>query len=426
MDLMSSIALTATVVLLLLGVEILVVLGIGTILFTVLTGAFSLANIGQATFDSLNSFALIALPLFILTGDLINDSGIARRLVDFSRAMVGSLKGGLALTGIVASAFFAAISGSNSATTAAMGRMMVPEMEKDGYPTGFSAANAASGGIVGIIIPPSAVLVVYGAISGVPVGDLFIAGIGPGLLLTVLMATVAFIVCARNGWGGQRPFSLKALAKGFWRANLAFLATGIILVGIYSGIFTPSEAGAVAAVYCLVVGVVVTRSIRARDLPAIMNRSATINGMIAPIIALAIVFSQILGFLGIPGAAVGALISLSTNSVVLTLLVLLLLLVAGAVMETTPNVVLLIPILAPFASNVLGFDPVHFGITMVVALALGFITPPIGLNLFVASSITGAPVLEIAYRSLPYLAALIIGLLLITFIPQISMFLLPG
>lgn len=426
MDLMSGIALLATVILLLLGVEILVVLGIGTILFTVLTGAFSLANIGQATFDSLNSFALIALPLFILTGDLISDSGIARRLVDFSRALVGSLKGGLALTGIVASAFFAAISGSNSATTAAMGRMIVPEMEKDGYPTGFSAANAASGGIVGIIIPPSAVLVVYGAISGVPVGDLFIAGIGPGLLLTVLMAAVAFIVCARNDWGGQRSFSLKALAKGFWQANLAFLATAIILVGIYSGVFTPSEAGAVAAVYCLVVGVVVTRSIKARDVPAIMNRSATINGMIAPIIALAIVFSQILGFLGLPGAAVGALLGLSTNSVVLTLLILLILLIAGAVMETTPNVVLLIPVLAPFATQVLGFDPVHFGITMVVALALGFITPPIGLNLFVASSITGASVLEIAYRSLPYLLALIIGLLLITFIPQISIFLLPG
>lgn len=426
MDLMSSIALLATVVLLLLGVEILVVLGIGTILFTVLTGSFSLANIGQATFDSLDSVALIALPLFILTGDLIYESGIARRLVDFSRALVGYLKGGLALTGIVASAFFAAISGSNSATTAAMGRMIVPEMEKDGYPTGFSAANAASGGIVGIIIPPSAVLVVYGAISGVPVGDLFIAGIIPGLVLTILMAFVAFVVCWRNNWGGQTTFSLKTLAKSFWRANLAFLATAIILVGIYSGVFTPSEAGAVAAVYCLTVGVVVTRSIKVKELPAIMNRSATINGMVAPIIALAIVFSQILGFLGLPSAAVNGLLSLSSNSIVLTLLILLILLVAGAVMETTPNVVLLIPVLAPFASNVLGFDPVHFGITMVVALALGFITPPIGLNLFVASSITGAPVLEIAYRSLPYLLALVIGLLLIAFVPQISMFLVPG
>lgn len=426
MDLMTSIALIATVILLLLGVEILVVLGIGTILFTVLTGSFSLANIGQATFDSLNSFALIALPLFILTGDLISDSGVARRLVDFSRAMVGMLRGGLALTGIIASAFFAAISGSNSATTAAMGRMIVPEMEKDGYPTGFSAANAASGGIVGIIIPPSAVLVVYGAVSGVPVGDLFIAGIVPGLLLTIFMAAAAFIVCVRKGWGGDYSFSFKALLKGFWRANLAFIAIGIILVGIYAGIFTPSEAGAVAAVYCLTIGVIVTRSIKAKDLPAIMNRSATINGMIAPIIALAIVFSQILGFLAIPESAVNGLLSLSTNTVVLTLLVLLILLIAGAVMETTPNVVLLIPILAPFATQVLGFDPVHFGITMVVALALGFITPPIGLNLFVASSITGAPVLEIAYRSLPYLLGLIIGLLLIAFIPQISMFLVPG
>jgi C4-dicarboxylate transporter, DctM subunit len=425
-DLATTIALIITILLLLLGVEILVVLGISTILFTVLSGQFTLENIGYATFDSLNSLPLIALPLFILTGDLISDSGISRRLVDFSRAVVGSLKGGLALTGIVASAFFAAISGSNSATAAAMGKIMVPEMDKDGYPGSFSAANVASGAIVGIIIPPSGVLIVYGAISGVSVGNLFIAGILPGLLLTTLMSLVAFTICKRNNWGGQGAFSLRSLAKTFWRANLAFVATAIILVGIYGGIFTPSEAGAVAAVYCLAVGLIVTRTIKVKDVPTIMNKSASINGMIAPIIALAIVLSQILGFLGLPSAAVDGLLALSSNSVVLTLLILILLLAAGAIMETTPNVVLLLPILAPFAVNVLGFDPVHFGMTMIVALAIGFITPPIGLNLFVASSITGIPVLEIAYRSLPYLLALLIGLLTIAFVPQITLFLVPN
>lgn len=425
MDLMTSLAMILTVALLLLGVEILVVLGIGTVLFTILTGAFTLENVGYTMFDSLNNFALIALPLYILTGDLISESGISRRLVDFSRSIVGWLRGGLALTGLVASAFFAAISGSNSATTAAMGKIMVPEMDKDGYPTSFSAANAASGGVVGVIIPPSIIFVIYGAISGVSVGDLFLAGILPGLLLVAFMVATAYIVCTKNNWGGQLAFSWRSLAKNFWRANLAFLATAIILVGIYGGVFTPSEAGAVAAVYCLTVGVLVTRSIKLKDIPQIMNQSATINGMIAPIIALAIVFSQILGFLGLPRAAIDSLLSLSTNSVILTLLILFVLLAAGAVMETTPNVVLLLPILAPFAVNVLGFHPVHFGVVMVVTLALGFITPPIGLNLFVASSITGASVLEIAYRSLPYLIALMVGVLVITFVPQVSMFLVP-
>lgn len=423
MDLMSSVALILTVVLLLFGVEILVVLGIGTVLFTLLTGAFALDNIGFTAFSSLDNFALIALPLYILTGDLISESGISRRLVDFSRSIVGWLRGGLALTGLVASAFFAAISGSNSATTAAMGRIMVPEMDKDGYPTSFSAANVASGGVVGVIIPPSIIFVIYGAITGVSVGNMFIAGILPGLLLVTLMVAVAYIVCAKNNWGGQLAFSWWSLAKNFWRANLAFLCTAIILVGIYGGIFTPSEAGAVAAMYCLAVGVLVTRSIKLKDVPRIMNNSATITGMIVPIIALAIVFSQILGFLGLPRAAVNSLLSLSSNSVVLTLLILLILLLAGAIMETTPNVVLLAPILSPFAVNVLGFHPVHFGVVMVVTLALGFITPPIGLNLFVASSITGAPVLEIAYRSWPYLVALLVGVLIITFVPQIAMFL---
>ena len=425
MDLMTTIAFILIVALLLLGVEIIVVLGIGTILLTFLTGAFSLENIGFTVFGSINNFALIAMPLYILTGDLISESGISRRLVDFSRSVIGWMKGGLALTGIVASAFFAAISGSNSATTAAMGKIMVPEMDKDGYPTGFSAANAASGGIVGVVIPPSIVFVIYGAISGVSVGGLFIGGLIPGLILVILMMATAYILSRRNNWGGQISFSWMGLLKNLWRANLAFLATAIILVGIYGGIFTPSEAGAVAAVYCLLVGLLVTRSIKVTEVPAIMNKSATINGMIAPIIALAIVFSQILGFLGLPRAAVNALLGLSTNSVVLTLLVLLILLLAGAVMETTPNVVLLVPILAPFATQVLGFDPIHFGVVMVVTLALGFITPPLGLNLFVASSITGASVLDIAYRSLPYLLALAIGVLIITFIPQITLLLVP-
>lgn len=424
MDIMSATALVSTVVLLLLGVEIVVCLGMGTILLTYLTGAFSLENLGNTTFDSLNSFALLAMPLYILTGDLISDSGIARTLVQFSKSVIGWLRGGLVLTGLLASGFFAAISGSNSATTATIGKIMIPEMKKDGYPVSFSASTAASGGIVGIIIPPSIVFVIYGVTSGVPVGDLFIGGILPGSLLIVLMSVVGFIWSGKNAWGGRTPFSWKEMIKHFWEAKLAFGASFIVLGGIYGGIFTPTEAGAIAAVYCILVGVFVTKTIKVKEIPCIMNKSSSINGMVAPIIALAIVFSQILGYLNLPRAGVDALIGLSDNGIVLTLIILFILLLAGAVMETAPNVVILTPLLLPIA-NQIGFDPIHFGVVVVVALAIGFITPPIGLNLFVASSITGLPVMAIAAKTMPYLIALIIGLLIITFVPQLTLFFVP-
>lgn len=425
MDILSLAALIITGLLLLLGVEIVVCLGIGTILLTIFTGAFSLENLGTTVFDSLNSFSLIAMPLYILTGDLISESGIAKTLVSFSKSIIGWLRGGLAMTGLFASGFFAAISGSNSATTATIGKIMIPEMKKDGYPVSFSAAMAASGGVVGIIIPPSIVFIIYGVSSGVPVGDLFIAGILPGVLLVILMSIVAFIWSGRKGWGSKVSFSWKTAFKFFWDAKLAFGATFIVLGGIYGGIFTPSEAGAIAAVYCIVVGKFVTKNIKLKELPKIMESSSSINGMVAPIIALAIVFSQILAYLQLPKAGVDALLSVSTNPIVIVLLMLLILLIAGAVMETAPNVVILTPLLAPVAIQ-LGFDPIHFGVVVVVALAIGFITPPVGLNLFVASSITGISIVEIFYKTLPFLAALLIGLLIITFFPGLSLMLLPN
>src|SRR5699024_4595252 len=324
----------AVVILLSLGVEILVVIGLATVMLTFFTGVFTLENFGLALFDSVNTFSLLAMPLFILTGDLLAASGIAKRLIEFARSLIGWLRGGLALTTIVAAGFFSAISGSNAATTATIGRMMVPEMQKDNYPVPFSAATAAAGGVVGIIIPPSVIFIIYGVTSGVPVGDLFIAGILPGALLIILMSVIAFFWSGKQKWGTKIDFSWKELLRKFWGAKLAFIAMFIILGGIYSGVFTPTESGAIAAVYCLVVGLFVTKNIKFKELPSVMESSGNVNGTIAPIIAVAITLSQILAYLRLPQFAVDSLMSISNNPTIIMLCVLTVLLIAGAVMET--------------------------------------------------------------------------------------------
>jgi len=425
MDPIVYLGLGAIVVMLVLGVEIVVCLGLGAVILTYAQQQYHVENIGITAFGAIDSFPLLAMPLYILTGDLIAHSGIAQRLISFSRALIGWLYGGLSVTLILASGFFAAISGSNSATVAAMGRMMFGEMRKDGYPADFTAAVAACGGTVGIIIPPSIVFVIYGVASGVSVGDLFLAGILPGALMVAIMVIVCTITCYRRKLGSRFPFSWRTVLREGLRANLAFGATAVILGGIYGGVFTPTEAAAVAVAYCLLAGLFVTREIKPRDIPAIANRSSDIAGLIAPIIAMAIALSQVMGVLGLPKAAVDLFLGLSNDPTTLTLLILVLLLIAGMIMETTPIVLLLTPMLVPVASSI-GINPVHFGVVVVMALAIGFVTPPVGLNLFVSSAITGVPVLRIALRSTAMILGLILALLVVAFVPQLSLALVPA
>ncbi len=424
MEMPVILGLGAIVLMLALGVEIMVCLGLGAALLTFAQKQYSIDNIGIAAFSEINSFPLLAMPLYILTGDLIAHSGIAQRLINFSRTLIGWLYGGLGVTLLVASGFFAAISGSNSATVAAMGRMMLGEMRKDGYPDEETAAIAACGGTVGIIIPPSIVFVIYGVAAGVSVGDLFLGGLIPGVMMVAVMVAVTAYTCRKEKLGSRFPFDWWAMLREGWRANLAFGATAVILGGIYGGIFTPTEAAAVAVAYCLLAGMFVTREIKLRDLPSIANRSSDIAGIVAPIIAMAVALSQVLGVLGLPKEAVDAMLSLSGDRNVLIFIILIILLIAGAIMETTPNVLLLTPLLVPIA-NKLNLDPIHFGVTVVTALAIGFITPPVGLNLFVASSITGVPVHRIAARAVPMLIGLIVVLLLVAYVPWFSLVLVP-
>lgn len=425
MDTFVYLGLGAIVLMLALGVEILVCLGLGAVILTFAQDQFQINNIGITAFGAIDSFPLLAMPLYILTGDLIAHSGIAERLVNFSRTLIGWLRGGLAVTLILASGFFAAISGSNSATVAAMGRMMVGPMRKDGYPDDFTAAVAACGGTVGVIIPPSIVFVIYGVASGVSVGDLFLGGIVPGVLMVAVMVAVSTFICHRRKVGSAFPFSWRAMLREGWRANLAFGATAVILGGIYGGVFTPSEAAAIAVAYCLVAGLFVTGEIKLRDLPAITNRSSDIAGLVAPIIAMAIALSQVLGVLGLPKEAVDFFLGLSSDPTVLMLLILLILLIAGMMMETTPIVLLLTPLLVPVANSI-GIHPVHFGVVVVMALAIGFVSPPVGLNLFVASAITGVPVHRVAASSVLIIVGLLAVLLLVAFVPQLTLALVPS
>ena len=261
MDSLALVSLIITAVLLLLGVEILVCLGMGAIMLTLVTGAFPMENVGFTAFSAINIFPLLAMPLYILTGDLVSAGGISHMFVVLAKSLVGWVRGGLAVTTMVAAEGFAAISGSNSATVAAMGRIMVPELKEDGYPVDFAAGTIACCGTVGIITPPSIVFILYGVTAGTSIGDLFLGGVFPGLVLVGVMSTAALLVCWRKGYGSTFPFDFRTALRAVWKAKLAFGAIAIILGGIYGGLFTPTEAAGIAVAYCLFAGLFVTLSL---------------------------------------------------------------------------------------------------------------------------------------------------------------------
>lgn len=387
-----------------IGVPVLLVIGMWVVGASMVIG-FTLANIGSTLFEGLNFFGLLAMPLFILTGDLIAAGGIARRLSDFSNAAVGWLRGGLGVAALGASGLFSAISGSNAATVATIGSILYPEMTKHGYDRRFSAATLAAGGTVGIIIPPSILLIVYGFMMNLSIADLFVAGIIPGALMVIVMQAVCFYIGSRRGLGGRTKFGLKALGVTARRAYLGFATIILILLGIYLGIFSPTEAAGVAAGFSLIAGLLVTREIKLRKLPDIVFRSGRITGMLAPLVAISIAMQQILSVLGAEKFLTELVTSAGGQYAVLAVCMVLIL-IAGMLLESLPNTIILAPILAPIAVS-MGFDPVHFAIIFMMGAAIGFITPPYGLNLFVVSGITGVPYLSVVRFIWPYLFALL-------------------
>lgn len=404
-----------------IGVPIFLVIGFWIVGCSLVVD-FTLANIGVTLFEGLNFFGLLALPLFIMTGDLINAAGIAKRMSDFAYSILGSVRGGLGMATIGACGMFAAISGSNAGTTATIGSIMQPEMAKNNYDERFAAATAAAGGTVGIIIPPSIIFIVYGFLLDLSISDLFIGGMLPGMLMVIAMQLACYIVCKRKKWGNLIAFEPARIVKTGLKAYLGLIAIGIVLYGIYSGTFSPTEAAGVTVGFCLIAGVLVTRQIKIRALPAILLRSGQITGMLAPLIAVSVVMQQLLSLLG-AGDVVRGWMSVIGDPTFVLLACMLLVLAAGTVLESLPNTIILAPILAPIAYSV-GVEPIHFAVIFLVGDAIGFITPPYGLNLYVASGITGIPYFTIVRFVLPYLFALSIAWIIIAFFPPLSTYLL--
>jgi C4-dicarboxylate transporter DctM subunit len=383
---------------------------------------FPLANVGSSMFEGLNSFALLAAPLFILTGDLISAGGIARRMSDFALAILGWVRGGLGMASLGACGMFAAISGSNAATTATIGSITYPTMVKQGYDKNFSAATAAAGGTVGIIIPPSILFIVYGYLISLPISELFLAGIIPGILMVAVMMIACYVVSRRRGYGEIIPFQLTVLRRTFPGASIGIIAIFIVLGGIYAGIFSPTEASAVTVVYCLLAGLFVTRETKIKALPDIFFRSAIIIGIIVPLVAVSIMMQEILAVIGAKEFIEGLLTGLGGYYTILFVMMGMVL-AAGTILESVPNTIILAPILAPIAVTI-GVDPFHFAVIFLIGDAIGFITPPYGLNLYVASGITGLPYFQIVRQVLPYLFSLIFIWVVVALVPELSTWLI--
>jgi len=416
----ATLCIVLMLVLLALSVPFWVVLGVGTVALLLTTDSLPLSLLGEALFDNVDSFALIAIPLFVLTGDVMVRSKLAYKLLDFAEATTGSLRSGLGTSTVMGCGFFACISGSDAADAAAIGRITMKRLVDRGYPLPYACALVAAGACTGILIPPSIAYIIIGLVLGISSSTLFLAAFIPGLLVLVSVMLTNVVLNRINGYENSRQrFSWSAWFIALNDAKYAIAVPLIILGGIYTGVFTPTESAAVAVAVALIVGLC-QRTITLKDFPAMLATSARVNGVILPIIAVALLFAQALTVLDIPQQFVAALTALTTDRTLLILIMLLIFIIAGMFMETTPNLVILAPLLYPVAQQI-GMDQIHFCIFMVTSLGLGFITPPMGLNLFVVASLTGQPIMTIARYAFPFVAVMVLVSALIGFAPPISL-----
>ena len=394
---------------------------ISSILVMVLTGT-GLEMVPKRLFTSCDSFAFMAVPFFILAGTLMSQGGISRRLCNFINSVLGRFPGGLGLVSVVACMFFAAISGSSAATTAAIGGMMVPEMVKRKYDRDFSAAINAAGGTIGVIIPPSIPFVTYGVLTGCSISTLFMAGFMPGVLMGLALMVVVVIISMKKGYKDTTKFSGREILKFFWDALLAMLMPVIVLGGIYTGLFTPTEAAVVAVMYGVVVGMFVYRNITPKSLMKILKDAAGSTAQVMILICAASLFGYVLTAHRIPDAIATFILGLSSNKWVILLLINLLLLIVGTFLDTTAAIIILVPILYPIITTI-GVDPIHFGMILCVNLAVGFVTPPFGTCLFVACGVADTSLGAITKKILPFIAALVVVVAMVTIFEPISLFL---
>ena len=379
-------------------------------------GSAKMMIVVQRMFASCDSFSLIAVPFFIFAGDLLAGGKISKVLVEFCESLLGMIKGGLSVVSVLAGMFFAAISGSGAATTAAVGATLVPELKKRGYREDSAAALVAAAGTIGVVIPPSVPMVLYAVIAEESVNRLFKAGFLPGTLMGAVLIAIALFQAYRHNYPKGASFSLRNVAKTFVKAIPGILMPCIILGGIFSGYFTPSEAAAVAVIYALIVSAFVYRDLTPKRLYQIMLGSAKTSAVIMIIIACSGPFGWALANWKIPETISAAVLSVSTNKYIILFLILLIILVAGVFMETSSAIILLTPVFLPLI-RALGISTLHFGVLFVVGIAIGMITPPVAINLFVASGITNLPLTRISKAVIPYLLGLIVVFLFIVYGP---------
>ncbi|MDD2207339.1 TRAP transporter large permease [Aminobacterium sp. MB27-C1] len=411
------------VIFLILNTPIGIALGLAAMSTIVYSGDVSVSYLAQSLTTSADSFPLMAVPFFILAGELMGKGGISRRLLKVANIFFGKYTGGLGIVTVVACMFFAAISGSGPATVAAIGGIMVPEMLRRGYDKGFTSGLIASAGSIGVIIPPSIPMVIYGVSTGVSVSTMFIAGFVPGMLIGLALIGWTYFYSKKHGYCGEKiEYTSKEKWKVVNEAKWALMVPVIILGGIYGGIFTPTEAAAVAVIYGFFVGVFIYKDLSLKDVPSVIASAALVTATVMIIIGTATSFGRILTFEQIPTRLAEAIISFSSSKFVVMSLIMLLLLFVGCFMETLAAIIILAPILLPVVTAI-GVDPVHFGIAMVVNLAIGFITPPLGVNLFVTCGIANISMEKISKAIIPWLLVLMVTLLIIVIFPAVSLLL---
>jgi len=416
---MSAVMLTTMVLCFALTISVAVSIGLASVVGIQINNANMLISVKEM-FNAINKFPLAAIPFFILAGNLMETGGISRRLVEFAKSIVGGVQGGLPMTCVLTCMIFAAVSGSSVATTFAVGAILIPALIKHGYPTSYAAALQATSAELGVIIPPSIPMILYGVSAEVSIGELFIAGVGPGIFIGLSLMAFVWAYCKLKGWGKNDGDGRLSFGRATWEAALALLMPVIILGGIYGGIFTPTEAAAVAVFYALVVGMLIYREINIASLMVVLRKSVISSAVIMFIIANAGLFAFLITRAGVPDA-IGRWLEAVLQSPMLFLLgVNAALFVIGMFIETSAAIIVLAPILAPVAMH-FGIDPVHFGMIMVVNLALGMITPPFGVNLFAACTVAKISLDRIIPHLLPFVLVILACLMVITYVPALSL-----
>lgn len=406
--------------LMLIGVPVAISLGLAGSLTIIFFSPDSVSSLAIKLFETSEHYTLLAIPFFLLAGSFMTTGGVARRLIDFANACVGHIRGGLAIGSVLACMLFAALSGSSPATVAAVGSIAIAGMVRSGYPQAFAAGIVTNAGTLGILIPPSVVMVVYAAATETSVGTLFMAGVVPGLLLGVLLMVAIYIIAVKKNLPAMPRATVRQWLGAARKAVWGLLLMVIILGGIYSGLFTPTEAAAVAAVYSAFVALFIYKDMKITEAPKVVLESAKLSIMLMFIIANAMLFAHVLTTEQIPQQITAMVLEAGLQPWMFLLVVNIVLLVAGAFMEPSAIILILAPILFPIAME-LGIDPIHLGIIMVVNMEIGLITPPVGLNLFVTSAVTGMPVTQVIRAATPWLMILLSFLVIVTYVPSVSM-----